>query len=117
MIASLLTAVLALPPTSIRAWDNYASALQSKKGAYFAVKTKFALDSAKAQSGETYNFVQVTVDTPISDVDSLRLISEIRKQYRELVAQMPVVAEEYETTPEEEGSTVTQGAPDNLPPF
>lgn len=94
-----MPAILALPPTSIRAWDTYCSALASKRGAYFAVKTKFALDSANAASGEKYNFVQVTVAERIVDPDSLRLISEIRKQYRDLVGSMPVVAEEYETVP------------------
>lgn len=93
-----LPAILALPPTSIKAWDAYCSGLQSKRGSYFAVKTKFALDSAKAQGGETYNIVQVSVDSPIKDVESLKLVGEIRRQYRELVAAMPVVAEEYETT-------------------
>lgn len=93
-----LPAILALPPTSIKAWDAYCSALQSKRNAYFGVKTKFALDSAKAQGGETYNIVQVSVDSQIKDVESLKLVGEIRRQYRELVAAMPVVAEEYETT-------------------
>lgn len=113
-----LPAVLALPPTSIKAWDNYCSALQSKRQAYFAVKTKFALDSAKAQGGETYNIVQVTVDSPIKDVDSIRLIGEIRRQYRELVSQMPVVAEEYETTANGNAIAPDQHEDDDqTPPF
>lgn len=117
-----LPAILALPPTSIRSWDAYCSALQSKKGAYFAVKTKFALDSAKAQGGETYNIVQVSAESPIKDVESLKLIGEIRRQYRELVAAMPVVAEEYDTGTTDDTSTANQdfefdesGKP--LPPF
>lgn len=110
-----LPAILALPPTSIRAWDNYCSALASKRGAYFAVKTKFALDSANAASGEKYNIVQVSVDSRITDVESLRLVSEIRKQYRELVGSMPVVAEEYETGPVN-GSAADDGN-DSPPPF
>lgn len=108
-------AILALPPTSIRAWDNYCSALASKRGAYFAVKTKFALDSAKAQSGETYNIVQVSVAEKITDVESLQLVSEIRKQYRELVGSMPVVAEEYETTPVNGNGSDDDS--DETPPF
>jgi hypothetical protein len=111
-----LPAILALPPTSIRVWDNFCSSLQSKKSAYFAVKTKFALDSAKAQGGETYNVVQVSVDSPIKDVDSLKLISEIRRQYRDLVATMPVVAEEYETSAGGDDASPV-GASENLPPF
>jgi hypothetical protein len=109
-----LPAILALPPTSIKAWDNYCSSLASKRGAYFAVKTKFALDSAKAASGETYNIVQVSVAEKIADVESLQLVSEIRKQYRELVGSMPVVAEEYETVPVN-GSAADDG--DDAPPF
>lgn len=115
-----LPAILALPPTSIRSWDAYCSALQSKKGAYFAVKTKFALDSAKAQGGETYNIVQVTSENAIKDVESLRLISEIRRQYRDLVAAMPVVGEEYEadSTPqaETESERILRES-DSTPPF
>lgn len=112
-----MPAVLALPPTSIKAWDNYCSALAAKRGAYFAVKTKFELDSAKSSGGETYNIVKTTVDSQITDVESLRLVSEIRKQYRELVSQMPVVAEDYDT-----GTASAEAAPveadnDNLPPF
>lgn len=114
-----LPAIMALPPTSIKAWDNYCSALASKRGAYFGVKTKFTLDSAKAQGGETYNIVQVTVDSQIKDVESLRLVSEIRRQYRELVSQMPVVADDYDTTPTNgEATTIdSDGDDDRTPPF
>lgn len=117
-----MPAIMALPPTSIKAWDNYCSALASKRGAYFAVKTKFALDSAKAQGGETYNIVQVSVDSPIKDVESLRLVSEIRRQYRELVSQMPVVAEDYDTASANGTATIDPATgeivdEDRLPPF
>lgn len=115
-----MTAVLALPPTSIKTWDTYCSGLASKRGAYFAVKTTFELDSAKANGGETYNIVKVTVGEEIKDVDSLRLISEIRKQYRELVSQMPVVSEEYETVDTNSGVDTETGEildDSKLPPF
>lgn len=102
-----MPAVLALPPTSIKAWDNYCSALAAKRGAYFAVKTKFELDSAKAASGETYNLVKLGVSDRITDIDSIRLVSEIRKQYRELVSQMPVVADDYDTAVTNGDSTST----------
>lgn len=100
-----MPAVLALPPTSIKAWDNYCSALAAKRGAYFAVKTKFELDSAKAAGGETYNIVKMAVDSRITDIEDIRLVSAIRKQYRELVSQMPVAADDYDT-----GATVTTPA-------
>lgn len=113
-----LPAILALPPTSIKAWDNFCSGLQSKRGSYFAVKTKFELDSAKAAGGETYNLVKVSADQPIKDVESLRLIAEIRRQYRELVVTMPVTADDYDTgTVEGTAATVDQEADSNDPPF
>lgn len=117
-----LPATLSLPPTSIKAWDNFCSSLQSKRNAYFAVKTKFALDSAKAAGGETYNIVQVTIDDRITDIESLKLVAEIRKQYRELVSQMPVVAEEYDTAPANGDNTVPvsdddDGDDPSTPPF
>ena len=99
-----LPALMSLPPTSIKAWDSYCSSLAAKKGAYFAVKTKFELDTAKATSGETYNVVKVTLVGKIEDMAQLRLVSEIRRQYREMVSGLPVVAEEYDTRPvDEEG--------------
>lgn len=94
-----LPALMSLPPTSIRAWDSYCSSLAARKGAYFAVKTKFSLDSAKANSGETYNVVQVSVTGKIDELDQLRMVSEIRRQYRELVSGLPVDAAEYDTRP------------------
>lgn len=114
-----MPAILALPPTSIKAWDNYCSALAARRGAYFAVKTKFELDSAKAQGGETYNIVKTTVDSLIKDVDSLRLVSEIRRQYRELVSQMPVVADDYDTTTANGDTSTTEPDSDEArtPPF
>lgn len=102
-----LPAIFSLPPTSLKAWDSYCSSLQSKRGSYFAVKTKFTLDTAKATGGETYNIVQVTADSAIKDVESIKLISEIRRQYRELVVTMPVTADDYDT-----GSTTDAISPD-----
>jgi hypothetical protein len=40
-------ALLSLPPTSVKVWDGYASALQNKRSAYFAVRTAFALEKQK----------------------------------------------------------------------
>lgn len=122
-----LPALMALPPTSIRAWDEYCSALQAKRGTYWAVKTKFSLDSAKAQGGETYNIVQVSVDSPIKDVESLKLVAEIRKQYRELVVTMPITADDYDAaptdgngaspTPTDDGAIEFDESGRPLPPF
>ena len=92
-----LPALMSLPPTSIKIWDSYCSGLAARKSSYFAVKTKFELDTAKAAGGETYNVVQVTLSGKIEELEQLQLVSEIRRQYREMVSGLPVVAEEYDT--------------------
>jgi hypothetical protein len=94
-----LPALMALPPTSIKAWDAYASGLAAKRSAYFAVRTRFELDKATAAGGETYNIVKVTFASAITDPAALRLVSDIRRQYREYVSATPVEATEYETAP------------------
>lgn len=85
-----LPAVMSLPPTSIRGWDTYCSLLQSKNTAYFAVKTKFELDTAKSASGETYNFIKFSVQQNLTFIESVEHVRAIREQYRGLVSQMPV---------------------------
>ena len=93
-----LPALMSLPPTSIRAWDAYCSGQASKRSAYFAVRTKFELDTAESNGGETYNVVRVSMAGPV-DADQLPAVAEIRQQYRELVGGLPVAADEYETVP------------------
>lgn len=114
-----MPAIFSLPPTSIVAWDAYCSALRSKRSAYFAVRTKFELDSAKSANGEPYNIVKASMIEPIKDVESLKLVSEIRRQYRDYVSEMPVTAEEYDTVPFD-GVAVDQAVDDDddkTPPF
>lgn len=96
-------AIMSLPPTSLKVWDNYCSALNARKNAYFAVRTKFTLDSAKAAGGETYNVVQVAQSGAITDVEHLQAVAAIRKEYREFVSAAPIVADEYDT-PIDDGS-------------
>lgn len=90
-----LPALMSLPPTSIRVWDAYCSSLAARRGAYFAVRTLFELDTAQSLSGDKYNVVRVSVAGRVSDAD-LPAVSEIRRQYRELVGGLPVQSDEYE---------------------
>lgn len=91
-----MPAIFNLPPTSIRAWDSFASGLAARRSAYFAVKCKFELDSAKAAGGETYNVVKVSFAGAL-DVAQVGMIGEIRRQYKEFVAGMAIDSAEYET--------------------
>ena len=104
-----LPALMSLPPTSIKAWDGFCSGQASRKSAYFAVRTKFELDAAKANGGETYNVVKVSQVDRLTDTADMAAVSEIRRQYRDLVSQMPIQVDEYET--------IEPGADDDLAPF
>lgn len=91
-----LPALMSLPPTSIKAWDAYCSGQASRKSAYFAVRTKFELDAAKANGGETYNVVKVSQAGRLDNAADMAAVTEIRRQYRDLVSQMPIMVDEYE---------------------
>lgn len=91
-----LPIIMALPPTSIGAWDDYCSSLQNKSSSYFANWTKFTLSTAKARTGEDYNTVQVSMDGKIEDKNTLKAVIDIRKQYKETVVTMPVTSDDYD---------------------
>lgn len=115
-------ALMTLPPTSIKAWDAYCSGLKARKGAYFAVRTRFELDKATAAGGETYNVVKVSMVGALAAAE-IAQVGELRRQYRELVEGMAVNAEEYETV-DAEGHAIDGDMPtfhangdDNENPF
>lgn len=98
-----LPALMSLPPTSIKTWDAYCSALHAKRSAYFAVRTRFELDKATAAGGETYNVVKLSQAGAIDDKTLLAAVVEARSQFREFVSGAPIVADEYDTQPAENG--------------
>ena len=93
-----MPAIFNLPPTSIRAWDSFASGLAARRSAYFAVKVKFELDSAKATGGETYNVVKVSLAGAL-DAGQVGMVGEIRRQYMEFFAGMAIDSSEYDEQP------------------
>lgn len=101
-------ALLTLPPTSVKVWDVYASALQNKKSAYFAVKTTFALEKMKSASGDPYSILKATPAGPL-DKAQLAAVLDIRKEYSEFVRSMAIDSEEYDTTPAGDGEAVDGG--------
>lgn len=93
-----LPALMSLPPTSIKKWDEYCSAHAARRSAYWAVRTRFELDSAESTGGETYNLIRVAMAEPLED-EYLRSVVSIRREYADLVRGMAVDAAEYDTTP------------------
>lgn len=103
-----LPAIFALPPTSIRTWDAYCSAARAKRSAYFGVRTKFELDTAKAASGEAYNVVKVSIAGELTEGEMQTVVS-LRKQYMELVRNIPIQDADYETGPSVHGPADDEG--------
>lgn len=91
-----LPAIMNLPPTSVKVWGAYGSALRARKLAYFAVKTKFELSTTKSGAGIAYDQVKVSQGGDLS-LDEVRLVTAIRHEFGENVRSAPVEAQEYET--------------------
>lgn len=91
-------ALMSLPPTSLRIWDTYCSTLATKGSAYFGVRTTFALEGAKSEGGDPYSYIKLTLGESFAkDKDMVGAVSEVRRQYRELVSSLNVEADEYNT--------------------
>lgn len=90
-------ALLTLPPTSVKVWDTFASALQNKKSAYFAVKTAFSLEKLKSAGGDTYSVIKAVAAGAL-DKAQLEAVLLIRKEAADFVRNMAVERDEYDAT-------------------
>lgn len=91
--------LMTLPPTSIKPWNVYASGLAQRKSAYFAVKTKFGLETKTNGGGIDYAVVTFSGESEISDKDTLAAVLDVRRQFADQIKDMGIDAEEYETVP------------------
>ena len=89
-----MPALLTLPPTSVKVFDQYASGRASKGSAYFAVRTRFELEQKKTAQGITYSTVKLSYVEDLPD-DLLGEVMAIRSQFADLVRSMDIVADEY----------------------
>lgn len=90
-----MPAIITLPPTSVKVWDNYASARARERGqAYFTCWTKFDLDPATATGGSKYAVLKASVAKPLTD-DETRAVIDIRRQYSDLVRSLGIDADDY----------------------
>lgn len=104
-------ALLTLPPTSLKAFDAYASGLARNKSAYFAVRTKFSLEAQKSGAGDPYSVAALSVAGKLS-ADELRAVIQVREQFGSLVRELPIEGAEYDTT-----SSVAVTSDNGLDPF
>jgi len=97
-------ALLTLPPTSVKVWDIYCSALKNKRSSYFAVRTKLTLEKAKSAGGDPYSILSVSMAGALTLAET-QAVMELRRQFAEYVRELPIDASDYVTV---DGSTQSQ---------
>ena len=106
-----MPAILTLPPTSTKSFDEFASARTSKGKAYFACRVEFSLEQKQNGSGIKFAAVKMTKVDELSNADLAAVLS-MRAQFTELVRSMEITAAEYETeTGGKEGERQGNGVP------
>lgn len=109
-------ALFTLPPTSLRNFDLYASGLGRKKSAYWATRTLIKLEAQKSNNGEPYSIATFAVESPLTDKAELKAVIEVRRQFADLVRDMPIDGNEYEVVDAEgTSSTTTEEDDPNIP--
>lgn len=91
-----LPAVLTLPPTSTKAFDEFASARSNKRQAYFSCRVRLTLEAKN--NANMIKFAAIRIDKA-GELDSAELatVLAVRSQYAELVRRMEITASEYNT--------------------
>lgn len=88
--------LLTLPPTSIKVWDTYCSALKNKRSSYFAVRSRLTLEKAKSAGGDPYSILSVQVAGALTPTE-VQAVMELRRQFAEYVRELPIDAGDYAT--------------------
>lgn len=116
-----MPAIMTLPPTSVKAFDTYASACARTRGqAYFTAWTSIELVSDTNPAGIKYSLAKFTALRPLTE-EELSAVIDVRHQFAELVRTLGVAADDYNTAPTDgqvDAATVPP-ADDNgeMPPF
>jgi hypothetical protein len=88
--------LLTLPPTSCKIWDQYVSGRRSRGKAYFDTWSRIGLVSDRSAGGNDYAKLAISAGEPLSEGQLADVIA-MRRQYEELVREMGIASEEYET--------------------
>ncbi len=90
-----MPAILTLPPTSVKVFDQYASARTRAPGqSYFTVLTRFDLDTRRNGAGTEYAVIKLSAAEPLDDAQIAAVLT-LRTQYAELVRSLEITAAEY----------------------
>jgi hypothetical protein len=92
-----MPAIMTLPPTSVKAFDVYASACaRTKGGAYFTQYTRIELAQETNGAGIKFSVAKFSADKPLTEAE-LSAVIDVRHQYAELVRFLGIVADDYAT--------------------
>lgn len=93
-----MPAVLALPPTSVKPWDAFASGMRQRGHAYFSRWLTLGLTKETSPKGTAYSVLTIKSGTPLSDPEAAEVMS-IRMQFAELVRTMNLDDDDYVDAP------------------
>lgn len=110
-----MPAVLTLPPTSIKAWDTFASAYRQKGKAYFGTWLSVSLESSTNGDGTTYAVINVKPSAALTDGEAAEVMA-LRAQFVDLVRSMDLTSEDYNTDDAPPASAPSQ-TDEEEPPF
>lgn len=85
---------LAIPSTSLRAWDDYMVLLAGKQIPYPAVVTRITLEKADNKDGIRYSRCVFELVNPIEDVAILKEIGGLRLKFRGAMRHQDITAAE-----------------------
>ena len=114
-----MPAILTLPPTSVKVFDQFASARARERGqAYFTCYARIELAQETNAAGIKYSVAKFSVDRPLTEAE-LAAVIDVRHQFAELVRTLNIVADDYATdsVPQSSNEPVIDGASVDEPPF
>jgi hypothetical protein len=92
-----MPAIMTLPPTSVKAFDQYASArARERGGAYFTCVTRIELVAETNNAGIKYSAAKFTLERPLTETE-LNAVIAIRHQYADLVRSLGIEGDDYAT--------------------
>lgn len=92
-----MPAIMTLPPTSVKAFDTYASACaRTRGGAYFTAWTRIELAQETNGAGIKFSMAKFSADRALTEAE-LSAVIEVRHQYAELVRSLGIAADDYAT--------------------
>ena len=92
-----MPAIMTLPPTSIKAFDTYASACaRTRGGAYFTNWTRIELAQESNGAGIKFSVAKFSVEKPLAQAE-LAAVIDVRHQYAQLIRELGIGGDDYAT--------------------